>query len=130
MSPQRQRSPKKGAVLPALGTTFQSRAPPVNLTALIAMLMASGSTGLVHETRIGARAGAEERGTERSCHTAANYKAFTEAARKTNSGPTGEYMQSFMVLLSTYLALSFNDYDRHRSGRPAVFGWEGFITIP
>lgn len=35
-----------------------------------------------------------------------------------------------MMLLSTYLALSFNDYDRHRSGRPAVFGWEGFITIP
>lgn len=102
----------------------------MNLTALIAMLLTSESTGLVHETQIGDHAGAKERGTERSCHTAANYKAFTEAPRKTNSGPTGEYMQSFMMLLSTYLALSFNDYDRHRSGRPAVFGWEGLITIP
>ena len=105
----------------------------MNRMALIAMLLTCESTGLVHETQIGDHAGAKERGTERSCHTAANYKLRTtsrEAARKTNSGPTGEYMQSFMMLLSTYLALSFNDYDRHRSGRPAVFGWEGFITIP
>lgn len=63
-------------------------------------------------------------------HVVGNYEALIKAAGKINSGPTGEYAQSFTMPHSTYLALSFNDYDRHRSGRPAVFGWEGFITIP
>lgn len=67
---------------------------------------------------------------KRNCHNCGNYKGFTKAVGKLNSGLTGEYRQPFTMLLSTYLALSFNDYDRHRSGRPAVFGWEGFITIP
>jgi len=84
----------------------------------------------MHETWICDQAGVKGRGTERSCHTIGNYKAFTKAAGKINFGPIGEYMQSFIMFLSTYLALSFNDYDRHRSGRPAVFGREGFITIP
>lgn len=30
----------------------------------------------------------------------------------------------------TYLAFSFNDNDGHSSGRPAVFGWQGLVTIP
>lgn len=129
---ERQRSPKMGSALPVLRATFQNWVPPVNLRfmALIFMLMVSESTGLMHETQICDPVGTKGQGIERSCHTAGNYKAFTKGAGKINSGPSGEYRQSSTTLLFTYLALSFNDYDRHRSGRPAVFGWEGFITIP
>lgn len=129
---EKQKSPKMGSAVPTLRATFQNWVPPVNLRfmALIAMLMISESTGLMHETRICDQAGTKGQEIERSCHTIGNYKAFTKAAGKINSGHTEEHRQSFTVILSTYLAFSFNDYDRHRSGRPAVFGWEGFITIP
>lgn len=33
-------------------------------------------------------------------------------------------------LPQTYLALSFDDDDRHSSGRPAMFGRQGLVTIP
>lgn len=84
----------------------------------------------MHEMQICDQAGTKSQGIEKNCYTVGNYKAFTKAAGKINSGPTGKHIQYFTMFLSTYLALSFNDYDRHRSGRPAVFGWEGFITIP
>lgn len=128
----RQKSPKTRSELPTLRTTFQNRAPPMNLRllALIAMLRISESMGHVYETWLCDQADTRGQGTKRDCHAVENYKAFIKAAGKINLGPTRENMQSFTTLLSTYLALSFNDYDRHRSGRPAVFGWEGFITIP
>lgn len=49
--------------------------------------------------------------------------ASTQSAPRTNGN-------AVQVSFQSYLAFSFNDNDRHSSGRPAVFGWKGLVTIP